>query len=83
MGYFSNGTEGELYFDKYCSRCIFDRNHDCPIWGLHLEHNYKEANNAHSFLHKLIPISKDGYGNDECKFFILDNYQLDFEDEPE
>lgn len=71
MGYFSNGTEGDLYYEAYCSRCIFDRNHDCPIWALHLLHNSDECNKPGSFLHRLIPRKKPPqYGNEECKFFM-------------
>ena len=48
MGYFSNGTEGECYYDQYCSRCIHNGDEDgpyCPVWALHKEHNYAECNN--------------------------------------
>lgn len=78
MGYFSNGTEGMAYFDYYCSRCIFDKNEDCPIWTLHIMHNYKECNKPDSFLHMLIPRSKNG-GNEECRFFIPQNQELKLE----
>lgn len=70
MGYFSNGSEGADYFEHYCSRCVFDRDHSCPIWNLHLMKNYEECNKEDSFLHMLIPRSKDKLGNDECKFFM-------------
>ena len=36
MGYFSNGTEGMIFQDRYCSRCVHDVNNDCPIWLMHL-----------------------------------------------
>ena len=26
-----NGTEGELFIDSWCGRCVRDVNHDCPI----------------------------------------------------
>ena len=68
MGYFSNGTEGELYREKYCDRCLHDISQDCPIWNLHLEHNYKECNNEDSFLHHLIP--REGIDNLQCKLFV-------------
>lgn len=73
MGYFSNGTEGMVYEEAYCSRCKFygpEEGPGCPIWGLHLGHNYEGANDDDHFLHKLIPISEDGLTNLQCKFFI-------------
>jgi len=73
MGYFSNGTEGISYQDEYCSRCEHDDPENgvcCPVWGLHLLHNYRECNNKDSYLHVLIPRSKDGCGNERCTMFI-------------
>lgn len=72
MGYFSNGTEGESYFERYCSRCIHDdeeKGKYCPIWNLHLLYNYQECNNKESMLHTLIP-RNDGGGNDVCTMFV-------------
>lgn len=71
MGYFSNGTEGEFYYDEYCSRCIHDDPDNgkcCPIWSLHLLHNYEECNKKDSFLHVLIP-RNEGF-NDMCTMFV-------------
>lgn len=71
MGYFSNGTEGEFYFAEYCSRCIHnDETKGCPVWMLHMEYNYEECNKPHSFLHVLIPRSKDRLGNERCSMFV-------------
>lgn len=73
MGYFSNGTEGELYFEEYCSRCVHDdeeKGKHCPIWGLHLLHNYEECNKKDSFLHVLIPRNKEGCFNEACTMFV-------------
>jgi len=42
MAWFSNGTEGEIYQDRYCARCVNyrdlddGRGHGCPIWDAHL-----------------------------------------------
>ena len=33
MGSFSNGTEGEIYQEEYCYKCIHEDG--CPIWDLH------------------------------------------------
>ena len=65
MGYFSNATEGDIYADKYCSRCVHgDR---CSVWLMHLVANYAEANNTGSMLHVLIPM--DGIKNQKCTMF--------------
>lgn len=72
MGYFSNGTEGELYYEHYCARCIHDDEENgkyCSIWSLHLLHNYKECNNKESMLHVLIPRNKGGF-NEICTMFV-------------
>lgn len=55
MAYFSNGTEGEFYQEKFCCRCVHFNG--CTIWMLHLIHNYDECDNESSWLHKLIPMS--------------------------
>lgn len=68
MGYFSNGTEGEYYQERYCSRCVHDKNQDCPIWTAHLMLNYQECNKPDSILHMLIP--RDGIRNLPCRLFI-------------
>jgi hypothetical protein len=75
MGYFSNGSEGEGYVESYCYRCVHWKDLDdgrgpgCPVWDLHLQSNYKECGNKGSFLHQLIPRSKDGLYNEQCAMF--------------
>jgi len=68
MGYFSNGTEGMYYYEKYCEKCVHDIDEDCPVWLLHQLYNYDECNNPDSFLHVLIP--RDGVYNEKCKLFV-------------
>ena len=68
MAYFSNGTEGECYYETYCSKCVHEEN--CPVWMLHMLHNYDECNKKDSFLHVLIPRSKDGLDNERCTMFV-------------
>jgi hypothetical protein len=68
MGYFSNGTEGELYYEDYCSRCVHNKNEDCPIWDAHLLFSYRDCNNPESILHMLIP--RDGIENKACRLFL-------------
>lgn len=68
MGYFSNGSEGESYEDRYCSRCIHVDG--CAIWNLHLTHNYDQHDNptVKAILTVLIPRDTQGR-NAECSMF--------------
>lgn len=71
MGYFSNGTEGESYRVEYCSQCIHDQaDGGCSVWLLHMLNNYAECNKPDSYLHVLIPRSKDGLSNEACSMFV-------------
>lgn len=76
MGYFSNGTEGMVYEERFCSRCVHrdgkDGQSGCALWLAHTLHNYEECNKKDSILHLLIPRSKDGLRNEECEMFYLD-----------
>ena len=63
MAYFSNGTEGMLYTEKYCNRCVHGTgkygNLDCAVWDVHLLFSYEECNsgsNAKTILDTLIPM---------------------------
>ena len=58
MGYFSNGTEGEMYEEQWCRRCIHDdpdKGLYCPVLMAHQLWNHEEANKPDSILHKMIP----------------------------
>lgn len=69
MGYFANGTEGLIYEETYCQHCRHNPDDGmCPVWSLHMIHNYAECNKPDSFLHVLIP--REGVGNGECAMFI-------------
>ena len=88
MGYFSNGTEGEMYHDAYCSRCVHwpadPADGMCAVWLAHQLLNYKECNNAESALHILIPRNKDRHFNEECRMFIAaPSMGLPFDGPPE
>jgi hypothetical protein len=72
VGYFSNGTEGLMYEERYCSRCIHYGDAEgpgCPVMNLHWLHNYDEANNDASMLHVLIPRTEEGE-NQQCAMFV-------------
>ncbi len=72
MGYFSNGTEGMDYESQYCDRCVHQGPPDgpgCMVWMLHMLHNYDECNNDDSWLHILIPRTKDKLDNEQCTMF--------------
>ena len=45
MGYFSNGTEGELYQERWCSRCLHDIAGylDAQDQPAHLAHSHHRA----------------------------------------
>lgn len=76
MGYFSNGEEGEAYRKKWCDRCLHDNlenSINCRVWVLHYIFNYPECDKLDSFLHVLIPLSKDGLGNERCSMFVERN----------
>lgn len=79
MAYFSNGTEGEMYRERYCDRCKWDKDHKCPVWLAHLVHNYDDCNKDNSPLHLIIPRKKaPDFGNEECFFFVHDSMELPF-----
>ena len=65
MGYFSNGTEGEMYEAEFCSRCVHEDN--CAVLEAHMLYNYDECNKKDSILHILIP--KKGCDNKKCRMF--------------
>ena len=75
MGYFSNGTEGLIYQEQYCRKCINygpEEGPGCPVWGLHLSLNYERNRdeNMAEILDSFIPMSDDGLTNLQCKMFV-------------
>jgi len=67
MAYFSNGTEGLDYREKWCERCIHYP--ECQVWWVHLVYNYEPKNSiGRHILDMLIPIDDDGFP-DKCKMF--------------
>jgi hypothetical protein len=86
MAYFSNGTEGMMYQERYCSKCRNYINGGCAIWDAHLFYAYEECNNdgrtsrdgertypktnAKSILDMLIPIDKETHFAAKCSMFL-------------
>jgi len=66
MGYFSNGTEGEMFEEAWCSRSVHSDisgereigvDPPCPVWMAHIMFAYEECNassNAKAILDMLI-----------------------------
>lgn len=73
MGYFPNGTAGDIYEEKYCSRCVhMNQETGCPVMIAHQLYNYEECNKPESILHILIPRDKDGWNQQCAMFFAAD-----------
>lgn len=74
MGYFSNGTEGDIYKEHWCRRCANcgDERGDfgCAVWDAHFLYNYDQHTDEgiRKVLNVLIPRAKDG-GNERCLMF--------------
>lgn len=75
MGYFSNGSEGMDYQERYCLRCVNEEVLDggCPVWDAHLLFNYRQHDDEEiaSVLDRFIP--RDGVVNKECTMFVERN----------
>lgn len=83
MGYFANGTEGMMFEERFCSRCVHSDegpgkeigvDPPCPIWMAHLLYSYELCNEtehpAKVMLDMLIkPSGPDGLDN-ECVMFV-------------
>lgn len=70
MAYFANGTEGDMYEEKYCSRCVHNQDEErgCPVMNAHLMYNYGQTGVVESVLSMLIP--RDGIRNEQCRMFV-------------
>ncbi len=94
MAYFSNGTEGEMYRERWCFRCEFlpqSDDADCPIWSAHFFYVHDRQKNpaVKDILDMLIPMKpvqfKDGLTIDcaaECAFFRHRTEPLPFGEQP-
>lgn len=79
MAYFSNGSEGDGAWKRYCSRCanwrerVAGENPTCPVWVLHLEWNYDAVGvNANQTKRQALDMlwSREGCYNGECQLFV-------------
>jgi len=71
MGYFSNGTEGLAYQERFCFTCAhWDYDTGCPVWNLHEFHNNEDG--WKRALDKLIPRDTRGF-NEKCVTYRRDD----------
>ncbi len=68
MGYFSNGSEGRDYQERFCKLCVHDVKEDCRVWLAHLMENGNKE--SRTVLDALIPRTADGCGNEQCTMFL-------------
>ena len=86
MGYFSNGSEGAHYEERYCKRCLFGGG-GCAVWSLHMLWNYEQcepkggdvehrscqvalAKAKADALAFFIPSERKGLANGLCEMFV-------------
>jgi len=79
MGYFSNGSEGRFYQEKWCFQCAhWPENADdrkCAILTMHQLYNNEQSNKNFNgklikrFLEMFIPRDKNG-DNEKCLMFV-------------
>jgi len=75
VGYFSNGTEGDIYRAQWCERCANDGDgkHEigCAVMDAHLFYNYDQFadDKLKGALEALIP--REGIYNGQCRMFRL------------
>jgi hypothetical protein len=67
MAYWSTGTAGMDYEERYCVRCVHQDG--CTVMLAHNLYNYRDCDDESSILHILIPRSKDTLDNEQCTMF--------------
>ena len=70
MAYFSNGSEGSDYEEKYCAGCCNGgQDNMCPVWHAHFLYAYASAGDPRrEVLDLLIPM--DGTFAGKCAMYI-------------
>ena len=69
MGYFPNGTDGEIWTEDNCRHCVHSTEEgDCPVLLAHELYNYDQIgkHDLEMVLGILIPRKAGGVGNKEC-----------------
>ena len=79
MGYFANGTEGGIFYERYCCNCANSDNREdtpgCVVWDLHLLYNYDHVNDDQHPLRVCLDslitqeMHPDGYSVQRCAMF--------------
>lgn len=78
MAYFSNGTEGMIFEERYCGHCYHDREDaQCPVLTLHYLYNYDQFKDERlkTVLDTLIP--QEPCTIPECPMFIKEGRVAD------
>lgn len=77
MAYFSNGSEGLTWEDKWCSRCVhLSDEGGCSVIVIHSVYNYDQHKEGETgkaiadILNLLIPRSADKLENERCSMFV-------------
>jgi hypothetical protein len=81
MAYFSNGTEGMMYEERWCNRCHHeDDERGCPVMLAHLLYAYdlcnKKSDPGKVMLDMLIPMDAKGLYPEKCSMFVERSTQL-------
>jgi hypothetical protein len=72
MGYFANGTEGDMFEASQCAKCVHDNDETgCPVMLAHVLYSYVLCNEKEHpgkvILDMLIP--RKGAYNEDCAMF--------------
>lgn len=73
MGYFSNGTEADLYEAEHCLNCVHYGDVEsptlCPVTELHWLWNYFQNQDEDKAIALRTFIPRDGVKNLKCRMF--------------
>ncbi len=78
MAYFANGTDGMVYEDKWCCRCVHGHDAEesmCPVWFAHQLWNYDNRADGEiaTVLDAMIPTREDGFPDKYNMFVSTDD----------
>lgn len=73
MGYFANGTEGDMFESSQCAKCAHNTEAGCPVMLAHILFSYELCNKKEHpgkvILDMLIP--RDGAYNGPCAMRVI------------